>query len=397
MELTQETLQFIQEHLHEDVPTLRLRFAGKDLPGVDIPFALTQIEARRKTAKKLPKALAHPEFIFPTTLAAEQSTSERLAEFHASLLTKGDRILDLTAGLGIDAMAMAGGASHVTACELQAGHVRTLRHNARVMGINNLDVEHIDALEFLRQRETEHWDVIFIDPARRDGGGGRTYALADCTPNIAEIMPLLKGRTETILIKASPMLDLTQTIRELPEISELYILSVNGECKELFLKCAEREEQRQIHTLNFLNDGTCQELSFSDAERNECNFAGELNEGDYLYEPNASLMKVIQYAPINKYFPSLRQLAQGTWLYTSAQLYPDFPGRITRITAITGLGRRETADLRGKQFNIVTRNFPLSPTELKKRLRARDGGESFLYGVRTTQGQRLLQCIMTFK
>lgn len=389
MEISPLTFRFIAAHRREDPVRLRLSLAGKKVPGVDVKVALTQIECRRRAGAKLPVLLECPQFIFPSVLAAEQCSSEALARFHASLVEPGSRILDLTAGLGVDALAMVKRGAEVTAVETLPGHAEALEWNAKALDVRTLTVVNDEASHFLSTLSSaSHWDTIFIDPARRDTAGRRTYGLRDCSPCVLDLMPLLRRHADALLLKASPMLDVTQTLRELPGATDLYLLGLGGECKELFCRTDLRTASKapaQIHIRNLTAGGEAQTFTFPFGKTAEPRyFSDKLHQGLYIYEPSAPLMKVAAIAPIGERYPALDQLGPGTWVYTSSELYPDFPGRITRITSI--LNKKELTALRGEQYNVVCRNHPLTPAQIKARYHIRDGSDRFLYCLRTTAG-----------
>ena len=210
MEISEKTLNFIQEHAKDDVNALRLKFVGKsqtmDFP---IDFALLQIEARRKARKKIPSFLENVLFVFPDTLAAEQASNESVARFHASLIDSGSSIIDLTAGLGIDDLTFAKAGINVTACEIIKAKADALKHNSEILGVSDrITVINTDSMEFLSS-EKRHFDAVFADPARRSSTGKRLHALSDCQPDILRGMDSIMKITERLLIKASPLLDLT--------------------------------------------------------------------------------------------------------------------------------------------------------------------------------------------
>lgn len=231
--LSAEEIEFIEANRGLTGAEAMLR-AGSGAHGFDLREAATQIDCRRKCAGKLPGFLKHSRFRFPDPLSAEQCTREDVARFHASLIEPGERVLDMTAGLGIDAMSLALGGARVTAVEIDAARAQALRENAALLGAQ-LQVLFADSRKVLEELP-EPVDTIFIDPARRDSAGRRTYGFADCTPDLLSLLPLIMSRCSRLLVKASPLLDVTQILRELPGVSRLRAVEAGGECKELLIE-----------------------------------------------------------------------------------------------------------------------------------------------------------------
>ncbi|MDE6769972.1 MAG: RsmD family RNA methyltransferase, partial [Muribaculaceae bacterium] len=232
--ISDELLMFIKRNIKENPASLRLKYHGK-INNFDLDFALTQIESRQKTKKKLPHFINNSCFIFPTTLSAEQASHEAVAAYHASLIEKNSDLLDMTAGLGIDVMTMAQKCSHATACELDETKAQTLRHNCKVLGLDNITVVAADSIEWISETD-KHFDVIFIDPARRGEDNARTYNFHDCQPDIMNLQAMLSSKTSCLLIKASPLLDVAQTLKDISHVRAIRAICVNGECKEILVE-----------------------------------------------------------------------------------------------------------------------------------------------------------------
>lgn len=389
MEISELTVKFIEEHIKEDSAALRLKFAGKSLKGIDLPFALTQIEARRKALAKLPWLAQTPDFVFPDTLSAEQCTAAPIAGLHAEIAarTASAAVLDLTCGLGIDALSLASIARRVDTCEISERHVQAAMHNARVFGRGNLKVHGVSAQDFISALPCgTHYDLVFADPARRSHAGGRTYAFEDCSPDILSLMPALSSITPRVLIKASPMLDVSLTLKKLPSLYRLYVVSLRGECKELLCDCrfAEAGDEVRFSAVNILSGGECSQFDFSShADRSDSPViedADRLSSGQWLFEPNASLMKLLSYAPMRDKWPGMKKLADNTHLYVGEGEPPaDLPGRVCQIEAVSRYNKKELPPALAGKVNIVCRNFPDTPEQVKRKLRLADGGNSFLY------------------
>lgn len=221
--------QLIADNINENADRLRLKYHGNLL----MQQAITQIDCRRRCATKLPEALSHSDFMFPSTIAAEQCTSEVIARFHASLIAEGETVVDMTCGLGIDTFAIARRAAAVTAIEIDEAKAECAVHNARVMGLDNVSIVDGDSVAWLNDF-TGHVDTIFVDPARRDSMGKRVFGLADCLPDVTALLPRLRQVCDKVIVKASPMLDIKHTIHSLDgAVTHCYVIGTTTECKEL--------------------------------------------------------------------------------------------------------------------------------------------------------------------
>lgn len=384
--LTQEIKDFIADNLHADTRALMLALSARPLP-FSLPEAVTQIECRRRCEGKLPGFLKCADFRFADTLSSEQCTHEAVARFHSQLVAPGSRVLDMTAGLGIDAMSIAAAGSRVTACELNSERASALADNAAALGIS-LQVENADSTTLLN--EPDAYDLIFIDPARRDAAGRRTYGFADCTPDILTLMPRMLRAAPRILIKASPLLDITMIQRELPPATRIWAVSIGGECKELLVEVTREGAMQLLTAVDIDRDGRVKQLSVSTEGNGSVVMATDIAAGQWLYEPSASLMKLAPWGEVCRKYPGLKKLDSSTHLFVADEHYPDFQGRVTRIDSLpTG---KEMKALRGEKINIVSRNHPLTPEQLRKKYSLRDTPtpHRFLYALRQGGRPRLL-------
>ena len=384
MEISEKTLNFIQEHAKDDVNALRLKFVGKsqtmDFP---IDFALLQIEARRKARKKIPSFLENVLFVFPDTLAAEQASNESVARFHASLIDSGSSIIDLTAGLGIDDLTFAKAGINVTACEIIKAKADALRHNSEILGVSDrITVINTDSIEFLSS-ENRHFDAVFADPARRSSTGKRLHALSDCQPDILRGMDSIMKITERLLIKASPLLDLTLIRDTVEHINHIYLICFKGECKEVLMDIKKDSVFTGTTVVDMDMDGVISTFhSKPTTFRNEIDFADRCSPSDYryLYEPNAGIMKTGDWSELCRRYKGLYKADTNTHLFLSDRLFSDFPGRILIIDSITD--KKALRSLKGAKYNVVARNYPLSAQDIAKKHSLIPGGERFLYAFR---------------
>lgn len=381
---------FIEENLHTDPSVLRLRTSGKKYP-FPIEFALIQIEARRKAGSKLEPYTSNPRFLFPTPLSAEQATDWRVAHFHSELL-RGKRVLDLTAGLGIDALTAAERAESVTAVEIESEKCEVLRYNSHLMHRQVKVVCH-SAESYIAVAKSDMYDVIFIDPARRSDSGHRVYGLADCSPDVISIMPQMLSVAPEILIKASPMLDITALLHTLENVAGIYVISLRGEVKEVLVRVAAEPSVKspEIGFVMIKGDTTREfyvsydSLGYEGVEYVE---PGDVAEGSWLHEPDASLMKGAPWGELCRRYTGLKKVARDTHLFVCADRIPDFPGRVVRILKI--MDKKSSHTLRGATANVTVRNYPTGAEALRKKLGIKDGGDKFLYAFRDSTGKGVM-------
>ncbi len=386
-ELSENIIKWIDEHRNDDTTKLRLSCRKKD-DASNYEYAIMQIECRKKTAKKLHNTLKSPHFIFPTTLSAEQCTSDDLAEFHSTLIKEGETILDMTSGLGIDAFHLAQKAKHVTAIDLNEDVAQALSINATALNVTNFTGINTDSVEYLKN-STEHFDTIFIDPARRGDGGKRLFALSDCQPNVVELLDLIKQHCNKLIVKASPMLDATQVLRELPETTDLYAIGTRQECKEL-VAVLDFKNHKEVPTLHCITE----RIDFTFTHETEANAMvqyGNISEDMYIYEPYPAVMKMQPSKTLSQQYNAIK-LHQHTHLYASAQIIADFPGVCYKIERIYPFSSRTIKEITKDypRANVAVRNFILSADELRKRLKIKDDNKYRLYGVTVANGDRLL-------
>ncbi len=389
MQISPETQQFIREHLSDNVRTLALQ--AKKYPNVDMPTAITQIAGRQTAAEKIPSWKEIEDIWYPKHLSLEQCSSEITARYKASLL-QGDSLTDLTAGFGIDCSFLAAGFQSVTYVERQEELCEIATHNFPILNLNHITVRNEDGVDHLKAMSPV--DCIFLDPARRNEHGGKTVAISDCEPDVAELEELLLSKANRIMVKLSPMLDLTLALKELEYTQEVHIISVNNECKELLLLLGQNPPAEvPIHCVNLSTKGKQEEQHFvftrEQEQRSECAYTDALE--NYLYEPNASLLKAGAFRSIATAYP-VKKLHPNSHLYTSDTLITGFPGRIFRIVDQCSFNKKEIkenlADL--KKANLTVRNFPATVAELRKRINLAEGGDTYLFASTLNNGQKIL-------
>lgn len=382
--MNEATLEFIRIHANEDVR--QLAFLGKKFPEVDMAYALDQIAGRQKARTKIPSWAAIDGIVYPPHISMEQCSSEQTARYKAQIAGKGAKMVDLTAGFGVDMAFMSDGFKEAIHVEQQPQLCAISSENYKRLGMHHIQVVCSDGVEYLHQME--HADLIFIDPARRDQHGGRTYGIADCTPNVLEIIDEMLEKADRVMIKLSPMLDWQKAVSDVGHVSEVHIVSVGNECKELLLIVEKTEAPFKIYCVN---DDSIFSYTLNDEIGDFCE---KPTSPAYLYEPNASVMKAGCFDLISKRF-GISQPDANSHLFISDKAIENFPGRGFIIDRICTMNKRELKEaLTGiDKANIATRNFPLSVADLRKRLKLKDGGEVYIFATTDAKkGHLLMVC-----
>ncbi len=395
----QATLDFIREHADDDVRQLALR--GSKMSEVDLSYALEQIAGRQKARTKLPSWASIDGIVYPPHLSMEQCSSELTARYKASIAGKGALFVDLTAGFGVDMAFIAQGFQKAVHVERQPQLCAISSENYNVLGLNHIEVVCGDGVEYLHTMN--HADLLFIDPARRDEHGGRTYGIADCTPNVLEMLDEMLEKADRVMIKLSPMLDWRKAVADLGKVNEVHIISVDNECKELLLAVNSEERGKnsaspslRVVCVNLLSDGNkeCFEFDGYHASPSSSAFHFSPFDSRFLYEPNASIMKAGCFGLLEQRF-GVMQLDKNSHLFVSDKEVIGFPGREFLIEKRTSMNKRELkaalADI--DKANITVRNFPMSVAELRKRLKLKEGGEVYIFATTiANEGHQLLVC-----
>lgn len=372
--------EWVEKHLKDDPAALRLRFHGKEEAEFDFEAAIRQVECRRRFGKKLADTLAaNPHFFFPTLLSGEQSTSDALARWHASLVPEGSTLIDLTAGLGIDVMHCSERCSQVTAIERDPIVAEALAINAP-----GVEVINTDCRDFLRQYQGPAFDVAFIDPARRSADGGRVYGIKDCEPDVIAMLPDIKRIAGRLIIKLSPMLDVSAVLSAVPEAQSVTALGTATECKELVV------EIDFGHTpagplIKAVTIGE-PEFAFSPSQKDAAVGRYAVPEADmWLYEPYPAVMKTGGFALLCDRY-EVAAIAPNTHVFISDRAVKDFPGVQRRVIEVIPFGSKYIKRLASRypRIDVAVRNFPFTADALTGKLKVRQGGALRLIGVTTS-------------
>ncbi|HMM03439.1 MULTISPECIES: SAM-dependent methyltransferase [unclassified Dysgonomonas] len=384
MNLSDELKAFIITHEADDVHSLALQ--AKQYPDIDMEMAIRQVTGRKIAKEKIPSWYANDNIIYPKHLSMEQCSSEQTALFKASLCG-GESMADLTGGLGVDCFFLAHGFNNAVYVEQQSELAEIAVHNFKILG-QDIKVVNEDAVSYLSSMPPVN--LIYIDPARRDSTGRKTVLIEDCTPNILDIESLLEEKSKQVMIKLSPMLDITLAVKSVKSVSDVYIISVNNECKELLFIKKGNTGKTLYHCVNIQNSNTDTYTFYKEDEDTiSLNYTTKIAK--YLYEPNASILKAGAYKSIAKAY-SLDKLHPSSHLYTSDVLYEDFPGRKFVVDNICSLNKKDMKEYLSdiKQANITTRNFPLSVQEIRKKTGLKDGGDIYIFATTLADDRKVL-------
>lgn len=379
--MNEATLEQIRRHRQDDVRQLALK-------GMD-PLVVQQIAGWQVARTKVPSWAEVEGLHYPRHLSLEQCSSEQTARYKASLLSPGDTFVDLTGGFGVDFFFMSQPFQRRVYVEQQQELCDIARHNFDLLN-HPCTVVCGSATEYLQQMP--HASAIYIDPARRDAHGARTYSISDCTPNVLELQELLVKKADRVIIKLSPMLDWHKAASDLQHISAIHIVSVQNECKELLLVLADGAmSEAPVVCINLLADGTHQRFEYNPATNAQSTNINAKVNATYLYEPNASIMKAGCFDEIGDFY-QICKLSANSHLYVSDHEVKDFPGRGFQILSIPSMNKRELKEaLRDiDRANITVRNFPMSAEALRKRLRLKDGGDLYIFATTVGDGSHQL-------
>lgn len=392
------TAEFIREYRERDIRQLALQ--ANRFPDVDMPYALDQIQGWQIARRKLPKWAACDGVIFPPHLSMEQCSSEPTAQYKlnlamewASRVGHASRMTDLTGGFGVDFSFTSCAFAAATYVERNEQLCHIVEHNLPLLGLNNATVVCADAVEYLSTVEPQ--TMLFLDPARRDEHGAKTVMLADCTPDVVQLLPKLLEKSRFTMLKLSPMLDWHKAVDDLQgTVREVHIVSVGGECKELLLVLSTVvESELKVY---------CADLSTASAPSSlfvytpgssapVANSKLKTQNSKFVHEPNASIMKAGCFDELAAAY-GVSPVSRNSHLFLSDEPIEDFPGRSFVVERVTTMNKGELrkALVGIEKANIATRNFPLTVAELRKRLKIKDGGDVYIFATTTAEGEHLL-------
>jgi len=363
--------QFITDNLNSD--SSKLLFKGSPFDTVSIQELVTQIVSKKKSEKKLPTWFATENIYYPPKVNIEQTSSEVTANYKASLIS-GDSVIDITGGYGVDCLSFAKKTKKVTHCELNTNLSTIVNNNYQQLKINNIRTISGNGIEFLKNTK-ENFDWIYIDPSRRDNSNKKVFLLKDCLPDVPANLELLFSKSNNILVKNSPILDISKTIEELCFVKEIHIIAITNEVKELlFVLEKNYADSIEIKTINLSKNNT-QLFDFQYITKNTSTYS---EPKKYIYEPNSAILKSGGFHEVSHQF-NIDKLHQHSHLYTSNELI-EFPGRRFIVEQISSYNKKEIQKcLKENKANITTRNFPETVAQIRKKTKIKDGGTQYLF------------------
>ncbi len=380
--LDKEVQTFINKHLKDDITTLILK--GSPFDGVTIQELAEQIEAKNKCEKKLPTFYNKERIYYPNKLNIAQTSSEITADYKSKLIN-GNSLIDITGGFGVDTYYFSKQVEEVVHCEINSDLSEIAGHNFKVLGTENIKTVSEDGIDYLQKSE-EQYDWIYADPSRRNDLKGKVFLLEDCLPNIPLNLDELFFKSKRILLKLSPILDISSAINELKFVKEIRVIAVDNEVKELlFILERDYKEDINVVAVNLLKNGKTQE--FSHIYRSEANaIYGDVKK--YLYEPNAAILKAGGMPYLTSHFKVFK-LAEHSHLYTSDE-WVDFPGRSFVIEKVIPYQKKEMKKLGIQKANITTRNFPNRVEALRKKWNIKEGGGIYMFFTENVKKHKII-------
>lgn len=368
--LKQEVQEFLEANYQKEASEIALQ--GSPFPEISALELATQLAGKKKAFKKLPQWFKTRGVVYPPGVNIEQTSSQITAQYKASLI-EGKSLADLSGGLGVDSYYFSKKIQTVYHCEINNELSKIAAHNLGLLGANNIKFVHGDAVEFLKTNQ-DIFDWLYIDPSRRSQSGGRVFRLVDCEPNVPVELDFLLSKTKNLMLKTSPLLDISAGLEELKFVSEIHIIAVKNEVKELLWMLSGQPGPLRINTLNFTLKGL-EKFETGSIEQEQVHIGPP--EG-FLYEPNAAIMKSGMFSSLATTY-GLSKLHPNTHLFTSLELV-DFPGRRFKILDQLAYNPKKIKKIIGAtKANISIRNFPESVANLRKTFKIKDGGDVYLF------------------
>jgi hypothetical protein len=369
--LNTDIQSFIIEHLNEEPTKLILK--GSPFPIVNIKEIVEQIISKKKCEKKLPVWFHTKSIYYPNKLNIEQTSSEITAKYKAELVS-GNSLIDITGGFGVDCFYFSKKINNVTHCEIESNLSQIVRYNFKILQADNIRTIPQNGLDYL-EKVHKNYDWIFVDPSRRSDVKGKVFLLEDCLPNIPNNLDHLFKFTENVLLKTSPLLDISASIKAFIHTKEIHVVAINNEVKELlFVLQKDYREEIIIRTVNLKKDAS----ELFESSLNQDSKASFALPSNYLYEPNAAILKAGLFRDISSQL-NIDKLHVNSHLYTSIDL-TEFPGRRFKIVQSTFFDKKELLKIvPSRKANITTRNFPQTVAQIRKKTGIKDGGNVYLF------------------
>lgn len=371
--LTSEVQAFLQANRHQNPSSIALK--KSPFEKVSSSELASQIDGYQRALKKLPTWANTERIYFPDKINMEQCSSEQTALVKKNLIKKGSKVVDVTGGFSVDTCYLAQQAASIVHCELNEKLSEIVAHNAQQLGVTNLTALATDGVAYIQSLPEGALDYIYIDPSRRVNHA-KVFLLEDCEPNIVALQDMFLTRTTSIICKLSPLMDISTALSRLKHVREVYVISVDGDCKELlFVQERSFVGEPSIKAIRLVGEKQ-QEITFTPSEE-KAQEVESLPPAAYLYDPDVAITKAGAFKIITKKF-EVGKIHQHTHLYTAEKLVSDFPGRSFLIQGVYPISSfKKNNDF--KQANVVSKNFPMKVDEIRKKFKIKDGGKDFLY------------------
>lgn len=373
---------YINSNLNADVNKIAL--SKSPFPSINASELANQILAKKKAEKKLPTWYKTENIYYPSALSIEQTSSEVTAKYKSKLAI-GENLIDLTGGFGIDTFYFSKVIEQVTHCEINTDLSEIAKYNARRLNQQNIIFNNVDGIDFITKSSSD-FDTIYLDPARR-AEKGKVFMLKDCTPDVITNLDILLKKSKRIIIKTAPLLDLTAGLNELKNVSEIHIVSVKNECKEI-LWIIDQGFKGEVKIIAISLSTSQKEFSFLKSESNvDVNFIQKIEINNFLYEPDAALLKSGAFNLIGDKY-GLSKLHYQTQLYTANHINSNFPGRIFKITDVFN-----TSDFKKQKSpvgNVIARNYPAKAEDLEKKYKIKNDKNQYLIFSKISPDQNLV-------
>lgn len=354
-------------------------------------------QSPKALATKLPTWAAAGAIELPHHLALEQCSGEEAARYKAQVVeqllpraTDRRRMVDLTGGLGVDFSFISPLFIQSVYVEQQAVLCQAARHNFKLLALRHAEVVNADGVNYLQSLAADAADLIFIDPARRDGAGRKTVLIEDCQPDVCTLQQTLLSKARCVVIKLSPMLDITAALRSMQHVTQVHVVAVGGECKDLLL-VLQRTQEPPPTPIIYARESENRALTFTPQQEQEAtvNYATALT--GYLYEPGPAVMKAGAFKYVAAHY-GLQKLHPNTHLYVAPHKVDGFPGRVFHITGTSKFSKAQLKELRTAcpKANVSVRNFPASVADVRKKLKLKDGGDQFIFATTWADNQHIM-------
>lgn len=386
--LQPEVQQYIKEN--ESVNINQLLLKGDEVAGVSSSDLAIQINGKLKAKTKLPEWYRTKDIIFPSKIPMEQCSSEQSAQYKAEILG-GQKMIDLTGGAGVDIHAFSKHFEECSYVEQNAELCETTTHNLSTLSADNVSLHNITAEQFLKENNNR-FDLIYLDPARRDDLQKKVFRFEDCSPNVIDLLPSLLKKADHVMIKTAPFLDITQALTQLSHVQEIHVVAVNNECKEVLYILSSQVNQRQqthVHTINLNVGKPSQEFGFELNKESKISVKYSF-PNKYLYEPNRAILKSGGINTVGQIF-EVDKLHPNSQLFTSKTLKEEFPGRIFECIDILKYDKKVIKKtIPSGKANITTRNFPYDVAQIRKKTGLKDGGVDYLFATTNLHNEKII-------